>query len=113
MQLFFSNFIFLSQIYLFSSKEIKDLLYNYFRYNIEKDAVYHYKLDFPNNVINFQCEKTINLYCFDDQNSINKHFNGSYSNYIALKKGQNIIFDLNNTKNVDFFLYLIMLLVVF
>ena len=73
-------------------------LYSYNKYNIIKDQVYLYNTNYESNILNFQCVKYINLYCFDDEKFAIKRFNGSYLNYIKVIESDNIIFNLIDTK---------------
>jgi hypothetical protein len=105
MSLFYSKLLFLSLISLVYSKSITNL-YSYNKYNIIKDNIYLYNIVFDSNILNFQCNKFINIYCFDDENKIKKHFNGSYSDYIKVIKSDNIIFNLNDTKKIGQFFFI-------
>jgi len=84
-------------IYLVYSKRITTL-YPFSKYSIIKDQVYLYNTNYESNILNFQCEQSIKLYCFDDENSAKKRFNGSYADYINSIESNNIIFNLNDIK---------------
>ena len=81
-------------------------LYSYNKYNIIKDQVYLYNTNYESNILNFQCVKYINLYCFDDEKFTIKRFNGSYSDYIKVIESNNIIFNLIDTKKSGKFYFI-------
>lgn len=69
----------------------------YKSYYIKEGGIYYYySYNIKNFTFNIQCDSNINIYYFNDSTKIKKHFNGSYSNYIEKKNGNNILFNILN-----------------